>query len=297
VAGRTSPQDALTAACAQAGLDASDASVLYDRSNTVYRLADEPVVVRLRYAPGSAAWRDRLAISVQVTGWLHEQDFPAVRPLDVAQPVEADGYLVTFWHFLPASGPPWEDVESLGQLLRRLHGLGDPPAELPSARPMSSLREDAERCAWLTDEQRSWVLSRAEELTRQYNATTWTLGCGMIHGDAYADNVIHTRDGAVLADWDSVSYGPREQDIVPASIRHRFGRPLSEWHQFCAAYGVDPDHLPGLAVLRQMRELRTLVPYIRSTGKPEVQAEVTRRIADLISGTQPEPWQALNLAS
>jgi Ser/Thr protein kinase RdoA (MazF antagonist) len=297
VAGRTSPQDALSAACARAGLDASDASVLYDRSNTVYKLAGEPVVVRLRYAPGSAAWRDRLAISVQVTGWLHEQGFPAVRPLDVAQPVEADGYLVTFWHFLPASGPPWEDVESLGQLLRRLHGLGDPPAELPSARPMSSLREDAERCDWLTDEQRSWVLSRAEELTRQYDDAAWTLGCGMIHGDAYADNVIHTRDGAVLADWDSVSYGPREQDIVPASIRHRFGRPLSEWHQFCAAYGVDPDHLPGLAVLRQMRELRTLVPYIRSTGKPEVQAEVTRRIADLMSGTQPEPWQALNLAS
>jgi Ser/Thr protein kinase RdoA (MazF antagonist) len=297
VAGRISPQDALADACAQAGLDASGASVLYDRSNTVYKLAGQPVVVRLRYARGSSAWRDRLAISVQVTGWLHAQGFPAVRPLDIAQPVQVHGYLVTFWHFVSASGQPWEDVDSLGRLLRRLHGLGDPPAELPQARPMSSLREDAERCAWLTDEQRSWVLGRAEALTRQYDETTWTLGCGMIHGDAYADNVIHTLDGAVLADWDSVSYGPREQDIVPASIRHRFGRPLSEWHQFCAAYGVDPDDLPGLDVLRQMRELRTLVPYIRSTGKPEVQAEVTRRIADLMSGTQPEPWQALNLAS
>lgn len=297
VAGRISPQDALADACAQAGLDASGASVLYDRSNTVYKLAGQLVVVRLRYAPGSSAWRDRLAISVQVTGWLHARGFPAVRPLDIAQPVQVHGYLVTFWHFVPASGQPWEDVDSLGRLLRRLHGLGDPPAELPQARPMSSLREDAERCAWLTDEQRSWVLGRAEALTRQYDETTWALGCGMIHGDAYADNVIHTSDGAVLADWDSVSYGPREQDIVPASIRHRFARPLSEWHQFCAAYGVDPDHLPGLDVLRQMRELRTLVPYIRSTGKPEVQAEVTRRIADLMSGTQPEPWQALNLAS
>ena len=162
---------------------------------------------------------------------------------------------------------------------------------------MSSLLEDAERCTWLTGEQRSWVLGRAGELSRQFAETTWTLGCGMIHGDAYANNVIHASDGAVLADWDSVSYGPREQDIVPASIRHRFGRPLSEWHQFCSAYGVDPDDLPGLPVLRQMRELRTLVPYIRSTGKPEVQAEVSRRITDLMSGTQPEPWQALNLAS
>ncbi len=214
MASRTSPQDALADACARAGLDASGASVLYDRSNTVYKIAGEPVVVRLRYAPGSGAWRDRLATSVQVTGWLHEQGFPAVRPLDIPQP-----------------------------------------------------------------------------------ETTWTLGRGMIHGDAWTDNVIHTRDGAVLADWDSVSYGPREQDIVPASIRHRFGRPLTEWREFCAAYGTDPDSLPGLDMLRQMRELRTLVPYIRSTGKPEVQAEVSRRIADLMSGTQPEPWQALNLVS
>jgi hypothetical protein len=69
-----------------------------------------------------------------------------------------------------------------------------------------------------------------------------------------------------LADWDSVSYGSREQDIVPASIRHRLGRLLAKWEQFCAAYGVD---LPSLPVLRQMRELRTLGAYIRSTGDPQ----------------------------
>ena len=127
------------------------------------------------------------------------------------------------------------------------------------------------------------------------SSTTWTLGRGLIHGDAYAENLIHTGDQVVLSDWDSVSHGPREQDIIPASIRHRFGRPKAEWDQFCAAYGVDPHDLPGLAVLRQMRELRTLVPYIRS-GQPQAQDEVNRRIADLMSGTQREPWHPLNLA-
>jgi len=46
-----------------------------------------------------------------------------------------------------------------------------------------------------------------------------------------------------------------------------------------------------------MRELRTLSLYIRSTGRPPAQAEVTRRIADLMSGTQHQPWQPLNLAT
>jgi len=60
---------------------------------------------------------------------------------------------------------------------------------------------------------------------------------------------------------------------------------------------VNPDDLPGLALLREMREVRTLVPYVRSIDNPAAQAEVRRRIDDLMSGTQEEPWHALNLAS
>ena len=50
-------------------------------------------------------------------------------------------------------------------------------------------------------------------------------------------------------------------------------------------------------VLRAMREVRTLVPYIRGPGQPAARAEVTRRIDDLTTGTQQKPWTALNLAS
>src|ERR1700729_1284631 len=96
---RASPASVLARACARLGLDSDGAEVLYDRSNTVYRLAGQPVVARLRYAPGSAAWLDRLAISVRVTRWLHDLDFPAVWPLEVEQPLAVDGYLVTFWHY------------------------------------------------------------------------------------------------------------------------------------------------------------------------------------------------------
>ena len=285
MASRASPAAALAAACASAGLDADGAEVLHDRANTVFKLAGQPVVARLRYTRGSAAWMDKLTALVRVTAWLYGLGFPTVWPADVGQPVAAHGYLVTFWHYLASTGPPREDVTSLGHLLRRLHTLPlTSPVTLPAASPLGSLPEDTERCDWLNISQRSWLLGRFDELQRQYESATWTLGPGLIHGDAYAENLIHTRDGTVLSDWDSVSYGPREQDIVPASIRHRFGRPLSEWHQFCAAYGISPDDLPGLDVLRQMRELRTLVPYIRSTGKPAAQAEASRRIADLRSG-------------
>lgn len=297
MADRVSPADALGLACAAVGFRSAGAEVLYDRANTVYKLAGQPVVARLRYARGSRVLMERLTASVYVTAWLHEQCFPTVTPVDVQQPIEADGYIATFWRFVEATKPPWEDVESLGRLLRRLHSIGMPPVHLPAASPLGTMVEDTTRCSWLDENRKPWLLGRLEELQRRYDATTWTLGCGLIHGDAYAENLIQPAGGPVLGDWDSVSYGPREQDIVPTSIRHRFGRPAVEWGQFCAAYGVDPGDLPGLALLREMREVRTLVPYVRSAGNRAAQAEVRRRIDDLMSGTQKEPWHVLNFAS
>jgi aminoglycoside phosphotransferase (APT) family kinase protein len=295
VASHTAQNAALADACAQVSLDATGALVIYERSNAVFRLAHNPVVVRLRYAPGSSEWMARLTASVQVTAWLSTLGFPAVRPWNVAQPVTAQGYIVTFWHYVPEVGEPWSDIDALAHLLHRLHEQPEPPVDLPVTNPLGSLREDVDRCAWLAGSQRSWLVSRCDELERQYGETSWALGCGLLHGDAYTDNLIHTRDGAVLADWDSVSYGPREQDLVPTRMRYRFGQPASEWDQFCDAYGIDPSELHGLPVLQQMRELRALAAYIRSQNQA-AQAEVGRRIADLMSGTQDEPWTALNLA-
>jgi len=264
---------ALTEACAQVGLDAGGAQVIYSRANAVYRLADSPVVVRLRHAPGSADRLARLTVSVQVTAWLSTMGFPSVRPLNVRQPVIAQGYIATFWHFARPGEPPSDDIAVLAGIVRELHSLPPPPAvRLPAVNPLGSLREDIRRCAWLADAQRSWLEARCDELERQY-----------------------ARGGTVLADWDSVSYGPREQDVVPTRLRYRFGEPPSRWKRFCGEYGVDPDSMPGLPVLLQMREVRTVTPYLRSDS-PRAQAEVSRRIADLASGTQARPWTALNLA-
>ena len=53
----------------------------------------------------------------------------------------------------------------------------------------------------------SRVAHYLEELQQSYDDVTWVLGCGLIHGDARAENLIGTRDDVVLSDWDSASYG------------------------------------------------------------------------------------------
>jgi aminoglycoside phosphotransferase (APT) family kinase protein len=293
---RPPASQAFAEACAKAGLDADGAHVIGELANSVYRLADPPIVVRLRYAPDSPDRLARLTASVQVTAWLKTVDFPTVTPFDVEQPVTAHGYIATFWRYVPPAAEPFDDIAVLADLLRQLHGLPAPPVQLPDINPLGSLRDDVSRCAWLTDIQRSWLLARCDTLERQYAETSWTLGRGLVHGDAYTGNLIHTGDGAVLADWDSVGYGPREQDIVPTWMRLRFGEPKSRWERFCDGYGANPDQLDGLPVLLQMRELRALAAYIR-TQSPAAQAEVGRRIADLMSGKQHHRWTSVKLSS
>jgi hypothetical protein len=161
---RPRPADALAAACQAAGIDSSGAQIIYERANTVYKLASVPVVVRLRYTSGSAAVLERLTASVQATRWLNEVGFPAVRPLDVPQPVPAHGYGVTFWHYIPAAKQVRRDVAALAGLLRELHALPEPPVSLPATQPLGSIRADAAACRWLTDTQHGWLLARCDEL-------------------------------------------------------------------------------------------------------------------------------------
>jgi hypothetical protein len=293
---RSSPGAALTAACADVGLDSSGAEVIYQRANTVYQLASAPVVARLRYTSGSAAVRERLSASVRATRWLHEQGFPTVCPLEVAQPVAAHGYQVTFWHHIPAAGPAGRDVAALARLLRQLHTLPVPPVRLPATAPLGSVRADAAACPWLSDAQRGWLTGRCEELAAQYQDAESALGCGLVHGDAHPGNLLHTPDRVVLCDWDAVSYGPREQDLIPIRLGYRYGRPAAEWPRLCEIYQIDPGGLPLLPLLARMRELRAVAAYLRLPDVPQALAEASHRIGDLMSGNQSEPWQALNLA-
>jgi hypothetical protein len=97
----------------------------------------------------------------------------------------------------------------------------------------------------------------------------------------------------VLGDWDSVSYGPRELDLVPTSMWRRFGRPRAEWDQFCVAYHINADDLPGLQLLQQLRELHALAAYVRNATDPDFRAELAKRVASLQAGADTPPWRAV----
>ena len=108
--------------CAAVGLDPAGARLLRLGSNAVYRLS-EPVVVRLSRRGVDV---ERVRRTVAVARWLGSVDFPAVRALDVDQPVSVDEHLLTFWEPVSDDGDRYASVGEVAEVLAGLHRLIPP---------------------------------------------------------------------------------------------------------------------------------------------------------------------------
>lgn len=276
-------RDALHSACAHAGLRSVDARLIRLYASAVYHLPGEAAVVRIAPAITSASIRQR-ETSIHVTRWLAGLGFPTVEALDIDQPVIANGCLVTFWQYLPQNGSPLRPVD-LGHLLRELHSLPAPLVPLTEYEPLATVRRAIRGSRALNAADRRWLLDRCDELTAAYMQLAFVLPHGLIHGDAYRGNLLRSGADAVLADWDSVSTGPRELDLIPTMQAHRFGLARSEQDTFVEAYGYDVTQWDGYPVMLDIRELHTLTALLRNGHvDARAHAELKLRLTSLICG-------------
>ncbi len=278
---------ALQDAAQRSGLDARGARLIRLFATAVYHLpaADAVARIALVTSPVSVA---RLDISVQVTRWLTGIGFPCVEPMAVEQPVTSHGCAVTFWRYLPQDGP--EPVPAdLGHLLRRLHGLGPPPIALSAYRPLVSARRVIASSRAVDEEERAWLGARCEQLLHAYGRLSFELPPGMIHGDAYRGNLLRDGQHVVLADWDAVSTGPREVDLIPTLQASRFGLPDEHRDAFVTAYGQDVRSWDGYRVMRDIRELSTLTALLRDGhANADAERELRIRLRSLRAGDDQE---------
>lgn len=251
---------AMDAACSRVGLRTAGAHLLHQRANAVFNLPEEDVIVRLRQTHGSAEWERRLATTTRVTRWLSEHGFPTVTPRFI-DPVTVDDWTVTFWNYVPfRSDLRAAGMTELGNLMRQLHEMPKPQTDLIETNPLGSLLIDLKKgeSGEISDESRHWLAENAEQIARTYPTAEIPLGRGLIHGDAHTGNIFATSHGYLVGDWDSVSNGPRAQDVVPVIIDvRRFSAPVSDWNDFCRAYRIDPEVVddPGIQMLVRAREL------------------------------------------
>jgi hypothetical protein len=300
--GRDTPElrQALERACVERGLSPDGARLIHRYSNAVYLLPAEHAVARVTSGSGRRAER-----SHEVTSWLVEHcGVAATAPLVSAPPVAVNpSTVVSFWAYYPQpeqTTPPTS--VHLARVLGGLHAIDKVPFELEGWQPLISLsaalREPA-AAGHLTADDRSWLLDRVEDVRARVLALDSPLGYGVIHGDAWAGNLLwHTAAGpdvVVIGDWDWVSYGPREVDLIPtwhAAIRYGRGE---QWaRNFADVYGYDLASWDGFSTLLVMRDLVQLTGPLRRAGdRPEFAAALRERLEGVRTGGTNAVWQAL----
>ncbi|MWA02760.1 phosphotransferase [Actinomadura sp. LD22] len=292
---RALPDDvaaAIHAVADQLHVRVDDARLVREHSNTAVALPTARLLVRIAGNPDAL---DRIKKSVEVTRWLAAEGFRCTEPADM-EPFSVKGHVVSVWRLLETASEPPGTGRELGRLLRDLHDRPNPPMELPRLiDPLASIASavDGHPNA-MTDQDRSWLLTRIDELRAAWAGLVTTLEPGLIHGDAHSNNLIRVRGGdVVLGDWDHVAHGPREWDLIqPHYMRRRFDRHSSaELREFTDAYAWDVSGWAGFETLIQVREITGLSPYVRKAADQGwARREVAHRLLTLRRGDPRAPW-------
>jgi hypothetical protein len=283
------------------GLNSTAARLIHHYSSAVYHLPVENIVVRI--TPGTAAYR-RITLACRLVGWLVEQHgFPATAPAPGLEPVEVNGSSASFWRYYPqpADGPLLTSAH-LGDLLRRLHDISDQPPVTPELWvPLASLHDALTYPATTTAlsvGQRRFLLDEIHRVREQLRTLDWPLGHGLIHGDAWAGNLLHGTARAarvILTDWDWISHGPREIDLIPTwHAAQRYGRGPRWAAAFVDRYGHDLSTWPGFTTLMRMRDLVQVTgPLRRATTSPTYARALHQRIDGIRTADTEAVWTAL----
>lgn len=297
----TALEDALKTACQRRHLSTAGARLIHHYSNAVYLLPAEQAIARISVG---AEDQEVLQTTQTVTQWLvTEHDFPAAAPLPGVELVAVEPRLVvTFWiYYQQPEHPPQLNSAHLGELLAKLHRAGDPPVKLRPWVPLESLAgalRAPDLGGAISEQERDWLLQRVADTREELAALEWPLGHGLIHGDAWSGNLLWSNRGAsraLLCDWDRVSCGPREIDLIPtwhATIR--YGRGPDWLSDFIKQYGYDLATWPGYDALVRLRDLAQLPgPLRRATSSPKHAAALRQRFEAIRDGHRPGPWTAL----
>jgi aminoglycoside phosphotransferase (APT) family kinase protein len=282
----------LEQACRAAGLSADGARLLRLGSNAVYHLT-VPVVVRISRQGDDV---ERARRTVAVARWLQDVDYPAVRVIDVDQPVAIDGNVITFWQAVSDDGQQYATVRQVAEVLVQLHKLVA-PAGLHLA-PLAPFENAAKRISgndWLSPADRYFLTEQLARLQEEYADLEFALAPGVIHGDAGIGNVLQDSGGnPVVIDLDGFAVGPREWDLALTAIYYdSFGwHTRQEYETFVHVYGYDIRQWQGYPVMRAVREFLMVTWVIQKARESEIVAEeASKRITSLRTGASRKDWQ------
>lgn len=280
----------LDEACQATGRSAEGATLMRLGENAIFRLACDPVVVRIA--------RDLSILSdakkeVAVASWLRDTHLPAAETMEHPQPIIARGRPVTFWKLIDDTGTK-ATIAELGAILRRLHALPVPGSlHLPQLDIFGRVAQRID-AAGISEPDRSFLTDRLASLRARYQDLRYALPPSAVHGDAHQSNLIKRPDGtAVLIDFERFAFGHPETDLSVTATEYLIGWHTDEQYAgFVRAYGHDVMDWPGFPVIRAVNELKMTTWLMQNIGESDdIAAEFRTRLASLRDDRAPRDWQ------
>jgi hypothetical protein len=284
------PGEILDASCRRAGLPAADAQLLSAGENHVYRLPNGVIARVSKPGQEQAASRE-----VFLGRWLNANGVRTVQPyasLQVEQPVIVEGHPITFWHDLGDHRPG--TPREVAAVLKQLHSLPTPGTMVAQVAPFVRLEDRINTATWLSADNRTWLLARLEDLQAAWTDRPRGLPDSLIHGDAWAGNVVSTNEGVTFLDLERCTIGPPEWDLTSTACRVTSYSTLSaeDYADYCETYGLDVTRWDGFDLFRDIRELRvTSYAAYRAQHDPTLRPNAVTRVDCLRGLNGPRPWR------
>jgi Ser/Thr protein kinase RdoA (MazF antagonist) len=246
---------------ARFGLAAIEPAVLADGANIVVHLRPAPLVAKVAASTTAvrsdvAGWLQR---ELDVSAFLAAEGAPVVPPSPElpATTHRDDGYVMSFWTYLPPADPARPlrpDEETIGSMLRDLHAaLRRYPRTQAFLTPLQDIPAFLARPQARVDQERKAALAAAyQRLTAELDPAAEQQ---VLHGDAGAGNLMATDRGWVWHDFEDTCSGPVAWDLAASTSSQYQDGP-----RVLAAYR-DPVDPGQLAVCEQLRWLHLTVWY------------------------------------
>ena len=282
--------ESLSVACEEVGLSSKDAQLVRLGENAIYRLASDPVIVRIARSMDVLV---DVKKEVAVASWLRDAGLPAAQTTEHPQPMIARERPVTFWCLIDDSGSK-ASVADLAQILRQLHSLTVPKElSLPRFDIFGRASQRISQASVLSPAERNFLNGRLSDLEEEYANLEFSMQPTAIHGDAHQSNLIQTPSGRVfLIDFEAFAFGPPEYDLSVTATEHMVGWHTDEQYaDFARTYGFDVKKWDGFPVIRAINELKMTTWLMQNVDESSsVATEFYTRLASLHDDQAPRRW-------
>lgn len=147
--------------------------------------------------------------SIAVARWLESVGHPAVRAINVDQPVLSTTTWLPCGSQASDDGDQFASTPEIADVITRPHRLTAPETlHLPRLDPFANTIQRLDANTWLTKEDSAFLTRDACKAARRLRDLEFVLPEGVIHGDASVGNVMRDRQGTpVLIDLDGFAIG------------------------------------------------------------------------------------------